>query len=186
MKNLLIAFTLILFFSFLPQQIQAQTCFDKGTFTLSPGIGIGYYGYYGSYTSLSVPIIVSAEYHFTDMVSGGIFLSRSNYKHSNYSWTYTGFGIRGSFHWNLLLEKWTGGDWKTDKFDLYTAAVAGYEIANVSRFDGYTGNVGTSSNRLIPGIVAGARWYFIDNVAVFAEVGNGFVSYLTGGITIRI
>jgi hypothetical protein len=46
-----------------------------------------------------------------------------------------------------------------------------YKIANRAAYPAYS-------------LFAGARWYFVKNVALFGEVGYG-ISYLTGGVSFK-
>ncbi|MFS4456363.1 hypothetical protein [Maribacter sp. 2304DJ31-5] len=153
--------------------------FNIGTNVINGGIGLG--GSYGSYTTSSQSLGLSASFERgvwevpgPGVVSLGGFLGYKTYNYDyfggNDKWTYTVIGVRGVYHYN-------GFD--IENLDLYGGAMISYRILS---YNGTSGNFGSR-----PGATGfvGARWFFADNLAVFAEGGYGF-AYLTLGISFRI
>lgn len=115
------------------------------------------------------------------------------YRHSKYTQTNTYVTARGEYHFNRLI----GLD---PKFDLYAGLLAGVRITfnkESQRYDGNDGRYGNqyrndypeySSSNVGPtvGVFAGFRYYFVNNLAVYGELGAGpgasSVSNIRGGL----
>ncbi|MFH6604889.1 hypothetical protein ACEZ3G_15495 [Maribacter algicola] len=156
--------------------IHAQE-FNVGTNVINGGVGFG--GSFGSYATSSQSIGLSVSYERgiwelpgPGVVSLGGYIGTKTYKYDyvggNDKWNYTIIGVRGAYHFNGL---------DVDNLDVYGGVMASYNILS------YDGN-GNFNSR--PGATAfiGGRWYFAENIAVFAEAGYG-VAYLTTGISLR-
>ncbi|WP_332913745.1 hypothetical protein [Algoriphagus boritolerans] len=97
---------------------------------------------------------------------------------SKSKWNYTIIGVRGIMHF-------TGID--KENLDLYAGLMASYNLLNYSYEDnsGFnSGNTGNFGNAAGLTLFAGARYYFSDNLAAFAELGYG-VAYLNLGISLK-
>jgi len=151
--------------------------FNVGTNVINAGIGLG--GYYGGYTtSTQSPVIsVSFERGVWDVpgpgvVSLGGYFGRKTFKYNNsfvdYSWSYNVIGVRGAYHYN---------GFEIENLDLYGGVMASYRI--------YSGR-GASNFGSSPGATGfiGARWFFSENFAGFAEGGYG-VAFLSLGASFR-
>jgi hypothetical protein len=169
----------------------AQTStFDKGNHVANLGIGLGnalYTG--GGYTSAIPPISLSYEVGIKDgifdkgVLGVGGYLGYTSAKYSwgyigyNYEWKYTNIiiGVRGLLHYPLV-----------EKLDTYAGLMLGYDLVSVSEPSGYsgTGYSALGSHIILPGFV-GARYYFSDKFAGFAELGWG-IAYLTLGVSLKI
>jgi len=57
--------------------------FEKSDILLAAGASFGYFGFYGSYTSASIPVIVAVEYGLVKYVSLGGFVSYQSYAYSD-------------------------------------------------------------------------------------------------------
>lgn len=74
-----------------------------------------------------------------------------------------------------------------ENLDLYAGLMASYNLLNYSYEDnsGFnSGNTGNFGNAAGLTLFAGARYYFSDNLAAFAELGYG-VAYLNLGISLK-
>lgn len=169
-----------------------ESTFNLGDKVFDLGIGFGVAYYSGYYYSTSVPpVSVSGEYGIKDAVLekgsigiGGIvgysaYKWESTYSGSVYGWKYSNimFGVRGSFHYPLV-----------DKLDTYTGLVLGYSIQTSTEYGTYVmGGVNNSSagSRPVAGWFVGARYYFNEKFAAFANIGVG-ISYLTLGVSVKI
>lgn len=164
-----------------------ESMFNLGDKVVNLGIGFGSTLYSGSYYSRGVPpVSISFEQAIKDeilekgVIGVGGWLGYTSYKYDYLGWgyKYSNFiiGALGSFHYPLL-----------DKLDTYVGIGLGYNIASAKEFG--TNNLGwdyssTSGGFVFAGMV-GARYYFVEKFAAFAQVGYG-VSYLTIGISIRL
>jgi len=87
---------------------------------------------------------------------------------------------RAAYHWDVLNAK---------NAEVYAGVLVGLRIATYSyetndpgRNDPYS--YANSSVYPTYSAFAGARWYFVKNFGLFAEVGYG-ISYATGGFSIK-
>ena len=183
------AFTIAILFSFSFLQAQ-ESEFNLGDKVLSLGIGIGNSLYTGSYYSMGVPPL-SFSYEQAikdDVLENGVIgiigsIGYTSYKYRytfstfDYGWNYSNlyFGVGGSFHYPLL-----------DKLDTYAALMLGYNIATAKEYGNIPGDDFSSSagGFRFAGFV-GARYYFNDTFAAFAQVGYG-IAYLTFGVSMRL
>jgi hypothetical protein len=177
MKKLLLSL-LVVVFTF-TQLLSQESTFKKGDKALNLGIGFGSSYYGGFYTShmpaLSASLEVGVADGILDKGSIGIggYIGYSSAKYSTY-WKTTNFliGARGSFHYPLV-----------NKLDTYTGLQLGYNVFSTKYYDTHY-STGGSSSTLQFAWFAGARYYFSNNIAVFAEVGYG-VAYLTVGVALK-
>ena len=157
----------------------------------SAGISVGSYGYgwAGSRTIGFPPLSASLEIGLHEYITAGPFVgfNRWNYRHTNwnYAWTFIHAGLRGSFHYTGILNELLDGDIDETKLDLYVTLMGGLQLRNYSSTTSGFGDHYSNQIRLFVGPVAGARYYFSDNLAVFVEGGYGSLGALTGGLTVR-
>ena len=161
--------------------------FVKGTNVLAAGIGFG--GSFGSFTYGSQSPGISVQYEKgiwevggPGVISLGGYAGTKGYKYSgtagayHYSqkWNYTIIGVRSAYHYNGI---------NNEKFDVYGGLMLSYNILSYKYEDnGSLGQYDAGSYGSAAGLSAyvGGRYFFTDNVGVFAEAGYG-VSYLTIG-----
>jgi hypothetical protein len=152
----------------------AQAQFEKGDKLFNAGVNLG-----GTYGGGGFGLGASFEAGIHDFISVG---AQADWVTWNYGWVgsnikynFINIGARGSYHF--------GKHFLTmDNLDLYAGPAIGYRI---SKFN-YSG-VGYSSsygNGVFFGAFAGARYYFKENLGVFAEVGYN-ASPLKAGITLK-
>lgn len=178
----------VVFASITFTNVSAQHIFSKGDQVVNLGIGIGsYYGGSG-YTMTVPPISASFEQGIVDgLINGnasigvGGYLGYSANKWENtmygtkygYKYSYLTIGARGAFHYQFV-----------DKLDTYAGVMLGYNVVSSKAIgDNSYGEADGSS--IGSSIFAGARYYFSDKFAAYAEVGYG-VSALELGIAIRL
>lgn len=180
-------------------------CFDEGTRIINVGIGFGGINYYGKWASgyvyRSTPAFsITYEQAWPKKLGPG-YLGVGAYlgfKHAQsryedyyfgssyyyqHSWNHFMIAARGVYHWDVLNAK---------NAEVYGGVLIGARITTYS-YDSNSGSAGyyTSYKRNDGGVwpvytlFAGARWYFVPKVAVFAEAGYG-ISYLTGGVSFKI
>ena len=167
--------------------------FTKGDKVLHVGVGLGSYLGGTGYKSSIPPIVISGEYGLTDAlikktgkgyVGVGGYLAYSSNKYSWGDWeghdvgwkyTYIIVGARGAFHYQFI-----------PKLDTYAGVMLGYNIASSSAYgsSGWSSNYSNSVGGFTYSGFAGARYYFKDSFAAFAEVGYG-IAALELGIAIK-
>ena len=171
--------------------LQAQEPeFSLGDKVISLGIGIGNTLYSGTYYSSGVPpISFSYEQAIKDEILekgvigivGTIGYNSYKYRYTfgtyDYGWNYSNFviGVGGAFHYPFL-----------DKLDTYAALLLGYNIATAKDYGNIPGDqFSSTSGGIVFGAYVGARYYFTDQFAAFAQVGYG-IAYLTFGVSMRL
>ena len=73
----------------------------KGKNFVNAGIGLGTYGFAGTG---GLPVTASFEHGFTDKISAGLYGGIIQRKYvDNFKYKYSVFGVRGSYHFNEVL-----------------------------------------------------------------------------------
>jgi hypothetical protein len=189
----------------LKQDNGGEKCFNESTHIINLGVGIGsrpyhsFYGYPGhkygrtpafsltyeqawpkklgpGYLGIGAYLGYQREYYNYDY--DDIWFNTKYYYHHN--WSYYMIAARGAYHWDVLNAK---------NAEVYAGVLVGlriqthnYETNDPDKRDPYT--YSTSAVYPTYSVFAGARWYFVPNFGLFAEVGYG-ISYLTGGLSIK-
>ncbi|OFY70563.1 MAG: hypothetical protein A2Y71_05745 [Bacteroidetes bacterium RBG_13_42_15] len=177
MKKLIALSVIVLFAAFAGS---AQT-FEKGDMVLNAGIGIGHtYGHAGG---ISPSITVTAERGFWEIGDFGVIsigallgyqYSRYHYWGYDNSWSNFYFGARGLFHFTII---------PVEKLDVYAGIGAGLRIDTEPDWI-YENRTTDLHFGPYGGVFAGARYYFSDNFAAFAELGYE-VSWLKLGVAFK-
>ena len=177
----------LLFCAVFSTSVNAQSVFSKGDNIVNAGLGlgnphspkIGDVFLTNEYKwKIAVPPI-SASYEtciidnlFNDKSAIGVggYLGFASYKRKITDSRYTSaiFGVRGAFHYQLV-----------DNLDTYAGVMAGYRIGKYTNST-YKNDPGFASDTFL-----GARYYLMDNLGVFAEVGWGGIGYLQLGVTLK-
>jgi hypothetical protein len=181
----LFAITAMVLFSFAGLQAQ-ESMFNLGDKVINLGIGFGSTLYSGTFYSRGIPpVSVSYEQAIKDeifekgVIGVGGWLGYTSYKYDYQGWGYNYssviIGALGAFHYPLL-----------DKLDTYFGIGLGYNIASSKEFGTYQGwNYSATSGGVVVAGMFGARYYFGEKFAAFAQFGYG-VSYLTFGVSIKL
>lgn len=162
--------------------IQAQSVFSKGDKVLHLGVGVGSYLGGTNYTSTIPPLQVSYEQGIVgNLIDGNASIGVGGYaaysankwkydSDNGYKYSYVIVGVRGAFHYQFI-----------DKLDTYAGAMIGYNIVSGTWFGSGTETVsGASASSVAYSTFLGARYYFTDKVAIFAEVGYGIAALELG------
>lgn len=181
-----------------------EKCFDENTHIINLGVGFGggryYRGSYGGYSDrISPAFSISYEQSLPKRVGPGYIgvgayagfqTARYRYDYDNnnnngryyyeHKYNYTMIAARGAYHWDVLNSK---------KAEVYAGAIIGvriqtYNFATNDPDPDFNYRLSEGSAYAAYSLFAGARWYFVDRVALFGEVGYG-ISYLTGGISFK-
>jgi len=187
-----IIFTLAVMFACVSASIAQDDAFGKGSKVLNLGVGLGSYIGGSGYKSTMPPIVLSGEYGLTDAlikktgkgyvgVGGYLAYTANKYswgdydgKDAGWKYSYIIVGARGAFHYQFV-----------DKLDTYAGVMLGYNIASTSAYGptGWSG-AGNSVGGFTYSSFVGARYYFNDKFAAFAEVGYG-IAALELGLAIK-
>jgi len=180
MKRILLTKVLVVFFVLFGFSWGASAqdeAFNKGDKVVHVGIGLGNFISYSGYSIKVPPISGSFEYGILDLFDGrgavgvGGYLGYTSFGNKvNSKWTVSDLiiGPRGTFHYQFV-----------DKLDTYAGLMVGYDIVSYSHTDS-----DLSGSGFYPTFFAGARYYLIDNFAVWGEVGYG-VSPLQLGVAYK-
>ena len=179
--------TLAISFGIIVSASAQQSTFLKGDNVASLGIGIGGYlgtgGWHHGGSISRTPLISASFEHciidnlFDEKSSigvGGLLGFKSVKIADWWKTTYIVIGARGAFHYALV-----------DKLDTYAGLHLGYDIVNskwIGSGSSYSESYGASG--LSYGFFAGARYYFTDAIAVFAELGYGY-AVLNAGVAFK-
>jgi len=181
----------ILLFAMVATNIQAQDAtFGKGVKVVNLGLGLGStLGGYGYATEIP-PISVSLDWGIIDELFnvenlslgvGGYLGYSSNkwtWSGADYGWRYTYVipGVRGTVHYQLPVEK----------LDTYAGLMLGYNIVTHKEFGTWAGanTYSASASTAEFSAYAGARYYFTNSIAAFAELGYG-IAYLNIGLSLK-
>ena len=179
-----------------------EKAYEQKDILLTAGASFGYSGFYGTYTSASVPIIVAVEYAFLKYVSIGGFVGYQSYSYTdtyqealppytnvNYSYVYSAIslGLKGSFHVLPYLNDRFKTGIDDSRMDAYLTAYVGASFHSYREVTstGYTGY-----DKLVPRYIvgpgAGFRYMFIDRFGAFAEAGVGAVGFTTVGVVYKL
>ncbi len=189
MKKLVIAAALLMFFGF---QAFSQV-FEKGNQAINVGIGFGNTNYWGSYYSGFLPSM-SASYEYgivevpmgsqlTGVVSVGGYMGWSYSKYKWSAWVNDDYyattdfiiAARGNYHFIFH-----------DKLDPYAGVWFGVDISSTKwKGEGADPDVDFGGTGPTGGAYVGARWYFTDNIAAYAELGY-LISVFNIGVTFKI
>lgn len=180
-----------------------EKCFDESTHIINLGVGFGggnyYKGAYGGYSSRRSPAFsLSYEQSLSKRIGPGYIGVgayagfQTAYYHYDYDdnwnrryyyehkYNYMMIAARGAYHWDVLNSK---------KAEVYAGAIIGVRIQTYS-FEtndpdpDYNYRLNEGSAYPAYSLFAGARWYFVERIALFGEAGYG-ISYLTGGVSFK-
>jgi hypothetical protein len=193
---------------FLKKNDGGEKCFDENTHIINVGVGFGsraYHSYltiggysYGrtpafsltyeqaypkklgpGYLGIGAYLGFQHEYY---KYNGSYYDNNFNYNtyYYNHSWNYYMIAARGAYHWDVL---------NAHNAEVYAGVIIGarfsihsYTTNDPSNKDPYSYT--SSFAYPVASAFAGARWYFVKNCGLFAEVGYG-ISYFTGGFSFK-
>jgi hypothetical protein len=199
-KNSLIALVALL--SIGQGSVIAQQSIAKGDLLINPGLTLGWYNYNYGYTRVSLvpPVNVNFEYAVMDLVSVGVELdyAKRGYKdvffntNYTYDYRYTGFSVRGSFHYLDLLKNLLEdnlGSLNSEQYDFYVGFSMG--MLATSSIEKWTDFAGDHERKYFDsiwrsGYYAGFRYYFSNSFGVWLETGRANLGWGKLGITLRL
>lgn len=188
MKNLLKTTIAIIFFSGILSIHTNAQIFEVGQKDLSFGIGFGSPWVNTGYYSTIPPISAAFDYGLRDdygpgVISVGGYAGIAGYRYEypsiDFGWTYTTaiFMGRAAYHYSF-----------TDNLDTYAGMGVGFRTVTSSEY-GTKPEEGTyvadSGLKMAGTLYFGAKYYFADNFAGYAELGYG-ISIFTLGVSLRL
>lgn len=170
--------------------------FEKRDFDFNGGVSFGYYrndrNQYGPKAGSAVPLTLSAEYGISDRIGIGFITGVYSRKFKVENNLYDPLdnnvlrdtrmigGLRVNLHFTSMLENFFNTPLSSDEIDFYLGASGTVEKDVISSTK-YQKDL-----HFHPGIVGGARYYFLQNVGIFAEGGTGNFGLLTLGLSGRL
>ena len=177
MKKVVISIC-VLCVSLFTAHVSAQTpSFVKGDNVA--GISIGFGGYYSGALYSGVKRMPAISLYYENCVKDNLFDEKSSLGiggmlgytsakvENSFKTSHTTIGVRGALHYAFV-----------DKLDTYTGLMLGYDIVTWKWVGTDWG--GAASSGLAFSWFLGARYYFTDNLAVFAELGYGVAIFNIG------
>jgi len=181
------------------QQGTGEKCYDENTHIINLGIGFGgarsYSTRYGTGYNRTPVMSLSYEQPWPQRIGPG-FLGVGayfGYQHADYryndpysdyyyehDWNNVSVMARATYHWDVL---------NSARAEVYGGVLIGVRMQFYDYHSSYPGYLDTyreHENVVYPayGVFAGARWYFVKNVALFAEAGAGYAN-ITGGFSFK-
>ena len=152
----------------------------KGMNILNAGIGLGSYGLSGTG---DLPLVASFEHGFSKNISAGVMLGFIQKKYaSDWKYTYTMIGARGSYHLNEAFKV------ANPKLDVYAGAGLFYRRFSLKYKNGVEAeddfNLNASGGDIQFQLHAGGRYMFNNNIGAFAELSYG-ISPLQLGVAVK-
>jgi opacity protein-like surface antigen len=185
-----------------PSNAQAQA-FKEGTHAVSLGYGaVTFMGTlnraFEPYADLTYSTLGPAYFKYEYGISNNIGLGLSfAYEENDWTYRYDSIDLDGnpaqysestSRSTYSILARFNFHMGDSEKFDPYIGFGVGYRDANWDiRSDSPYGDSGVSLKSLIPfgfELTVGARYFFLDNLGIYAEMG-GAKSVFQGGLTAR-
>lgn len=183
-----------------------EKCFDETTHIINIGAGFGSAAYYHSYRGAgydygatpafsltyeqAIPKHLGIGYlgvgayfgfqhvhaRYNDYYANG-YVTPYYYEHT---WNNYMIAARGAYHFDVLNSR---------RAEIYAGVIVGVRIQTYhyeSNDPNDSGYYRLNDGSVYPAgsLFAGARWYFVKNVALFGEVGYG-ISYATGGFSFK-
>jgi hypothetical protein len=173
MKKMNLALAFVAALALMANSAHAQTQSVKGMNTVNAGIGIGTFGFNGTG---GLPVTIGYDHGITDQISVGAYLGMVRTKYAyDYKYKYTIFGVRGSYHFNELLEI------DNPKIDVYGGVAINYRNYTLKyEWEGHSEKL--SGSTLGIGIHAGGRYFFSEKFGAYAELGYGISPLQLGAV----
>lgn len=187
-KFLLIAWGLFIGLSIFPSH---ETLAQGSNFTnakiFNAGFSLNYtYSYLGD-RSLNVPPIVAfAEVGIHQYITAGPYVAYSKWTYPERTRSFLSFGARGSFHLTPFINDLIDGGINERDIDFYASMISGFELRQYSASTDHPSSAFFDNIGLFIGPVAGVRYYFSDDLAVFSEVGRGALGAVSVGLSIHL
>ncbi len=187
-KFLLIAWVLFIgLYIFPSQSAMAQGSNFRNARIFNAGFSLNYtYSYLGS-RSLNVPPMVAfLEVGIHQYITAGPYAAYSKWTYPERTRSFLGLGARGSFHLTPFINDLIDGGINEKDIDFYASMISGFEFRQYGgspdhSVSGFFDNIG-----LFIGPVAGVRYYFSDDLAVFSELGRGALGSVTVGLSVNL
>jgi len=173
------------------ETVSTNLSYNKGDMILQGGISLGYYGYgyAGSRTGFTIPLSAAFEYGFSKDISAGPFLGFARWSYDyldySYSYTFTTFGARGSFHYLPYLNEIMETEIDPSQFDFYFTLLLGLEFRNYSTsYETYADEQDNDVNPIFRPVI-GFKYYFNPTFSAFVEGGRGIFGYAKIGVSMK-
>ena len=175
MKKITFLLIFVTIFFLNTNSLKAQS-YEKGSMVLNLGVGLG--------GNLDVGVGVAGSFEIGFWPTGdfgviglgvvsGYVISTQTFNLYDEEYSEFSIGPRGTYHFTII---------PVENLDVYAAA----DLLFVAQRTSYNNNTfdPLNSSTVVAGAVAGARYYFSDFFAVYAEVGYS-VMFLSGGVAFK-
>ncbi|MDH5681666.1 MAG: hypothetical protein OEZ36_08765 [Spirochaetota bacterium] len=185
MKKLIFILTFLLSIGLATKDLSAKgnKGIDDGDLVIYTGVGYGLMGMYADMVipPLSVGIDYCVKFGGKHPVTfGGMFgFAQSEYVSFSTTYTYNYYiaGFRGAYHFTEMV--------KVDGLDLYAGMMIGYNIVDWAISGASAWGYTAGGSYVIWGVYGGVRYYFTDNIGVYAEGGYG-VGFVNAGLAFKL
>ena len=165
-------------------QLKAQL-FEKNDININAGMGIGFNLYSISVLDIGIPpVTLSGDYGIVDDLGPGVIgvgpvIGFSTFKSDyplldgGYKYTSVMFGARGTYHVSFV-----------DNIDTYGGWALYFSTLKTKAYGTFSSTDAPIDAKLGIGLFVGAKYYFTENLAAFAEAGYN-ITWLTLGVTFK-
>ncbi len=151
------------------------------------GFSLNYtYSYIGDRSLEFPPMVAYFELGIHQYITAGPYAAYSRWTYPERSRSFLGMGARGSFHLTPFINDLIDGNINEREIDFYASMITGLEFRQYGAgrdhaSSGFFDNIG-----LFIGPVAGVRYYFSNDLAVFSEVGRGALGAVSVGLSVNL
>lgn len=185
MRSVMMAGILLMFIPTPAVKAQGSDFSDARLFGI--GASMGYRYDYGTSRSLSIPPAMAYfEIGIHEYITAGPFAAFSRWSYPTRSRSFMSLGARGSFHLSPFFNDLLDGSIDVDKIDFYASMLSGIAFRQYGAYDTQPATRFLDDARFFIGPVAGVRYYFSDDFAIFSEIGWGALGVLTVGVSFRM
>ena len=186
-KFFVIAWILVVGFYMLPARAVAQGSDFSNARIFNAGFSLNYsYSYLGS-RSLNVPPMVAFfEVGVHQYITVGPYAAYSKWTYPERTRSFMGVGARGSFHLTPFINDLIDGNINEGEIDFYASMISGIEFRQYGAAPDHPVSDFFDNIGLFLGPVAGVRYYFSDDVAVFSEIGRGALGAVSVGLSVNL
>jgi hypothetical protein len=184
MKKILVLVSMIMIAGFVSAEVNWKNYpgpLEKGSFLIDIGVGFGS-PMYGK--MVVPPLFASLDYALPiggiPFTVGGFFgftVNRDDYIYGDYRYTGMAFGGRFGYHPDLGVKN----------LNVYAVAGLGWYLYKgaFSGKAGYSGYTDVDRSTFYFSADAGVRYFFTNNIGVFAELGWSWLTFIKAGLALH-
>ncbi|WP_181305943.1 hypothetical protein [Rufibacter sp. XAAS-G3-1] len=162
---------------------QPSAAFSGGTNVVGIGFGlVDKIDTYGSGANTLKPLTFSYERGLNVAVGPGVIGVGGVFSYAHVKWeedfkvSFMYIAAKGAYHYNFT---------QNEKLDTYAGLTLGYARSKADWDDTFLSDYEESTGEVKVGVLAGARYYFTNNVGAHVELESGPMSNITIGLNYR-